>query len=113
MLKDGTSIAVEVLSATSRQGVGEFLTELTAISDIKHENLVVLLGCCTQGSRRILVYDYLENNSLQQTLLGNTLFYDYAYIYSVPSKVIILTDVLDLLLQDVGTAAFSSTGRLA
>ncbi|KAL6843685.1 hypothetical protein ACP4OV_026256 [Aristida adscensionis] len=71
MLKDGTIVAVKVLSATSRQGVREFLTELTAISDIKHENLVTLIGCCAEGSHRILVYNYLENNSLAQTLLGS------------------------------------------
>uniref|UniRef100_A0ACD5UVQ9 Uncharacterized protein n=2 Tax=Avena sativa TaxID=4498 RepID=A0ACD5UVQ9_AVESA len=71
MLKDGTFVAAKVLSATSRQGIGEFLTELTAISDIKHENLVTLIGCCAEGNHRILVYNYLENNSLQQTLLGS------------------------------------------
>ncbi|CAM0902852.1 unnamed protein product [Alopecurus aequalis] len=71
MLKDGTLVAVKVLSATSRQGVREFLTELTAISDIKHENLVTLIGCCAEGSHRILVYNYLEKNSLSQTLLGS------------------------------------------
>ncbi|XP_062185563.1 cold-responsive protein kinase 1-like isoform X1 [Phragmites australis] len=71
VLKDGTTVAVKVLSATSRQGVREFLTELTAISDIKHENLVTLIGCCAEGSHRILVYNYLENNSLAQTLLGS------------------------------------------
>ncbi|KAG8066302.1 hypothetical protein GUJ93_ZPchr0004g38975 [Zizania palustris] len=70
VLRDGTPIAVKVLSSTSRQGVREFLTELTAISDIKHENLVTLVGCCAEGSHRILVYNYLENNSLAQTLLG-------------------------------------------
>ncbi|KAE8785441.1 putative LRR receptor-like serine/threonine-protein kinase [Hordeum vulgare] len=75
MLKDGTLVAVKVLSATSRQGVREFLTELTAISDIKHENLVTLVGCCAEGSHRILVYNYLEKNSLSQTLLGNALSY--------------------------------------
>ncbi|KQJ84644.1 cold-responsive protein kinase 1 isoform X2 [Brachypodium distachyon] len=72
MLKDGTLVAVKVLSATSRQGVREFLTELTAISDIKHENLVTLVGCCAEGSHRILVYNYLEKNSLSQTLLGSS-----------------------------------------
>ncbi|AQK46243.1 Protein kinase superfamily protein [Zea mays] len=76
VLKDGTVVAVKVLSATSRQGIREFLTELTAISDIKHENLVTLIGCCAEGSRRILVYNYLENNSLAQTLLGDTLLCD-------------------------------------
>lgn len=41
------------------------------ISDIEHENLAKLCGCCVEGNHRILVYDYLENNSLAQTLLGN------------------------------------------
>ncbi|XP_006659207.1 cold-responsive protein kinase 1-like [Oryza brachyantha] len=70
-LRDGTIVAVKVLSATSRQGVREFINELTAISDIMHENLITLIGCCAEGSHRILVYNYLENNSLQHTLLGS------------------------------------------
>ncbi|OEL15371.1 putative LRR receptor-like serine/threonine-protein kinase [Dichanthelium oligosanthes] len=70
-LKDGTIVAVKVLSATSRQGIREFVTELTAISDIMHENLITLVGCCAEGSHRILVYNYLENNSLACTLLGS------------------------------------------
>ncbi|WOH05891.1 hypothetical protein DCAR_0625314 [Daucus carota subsp. sativus] len=70
-LKDGTLVAIKVLSAESRQGVREFLTELVIISDIEHENLVKIYGCCVEGVHRILVYGYLENNSLAQTLLGD------------------------------------------
>ncbi|KAL6658876.1 hypothetical protein ACP70R_002916 [Stipagrostis hirtigluma subsp. patula] len=70
-LKDGTIVAVKVLSADSRQGIREFVAELTAISDIVHENLITLVGCCAEGSHRILVYNYLENNSLAHTLLGS------------------------------------------
>lgn len=70
-LKDGTLVAIKVLSAESRQGVREFLTELVTISDIEHENLVKIYGCCVEGVHRILVYGYLENNSLAQTLLGD------------------------------------------
>uniref|UniRef100_A0A453JSH9 non-specific serine/threonine protein kinase n=1 Tax=Aegilops tauschii subsp. strangulata TaxID=200361 RepID=A0A453JSH9_AEGTS len=69
-LKDGTIVAVKVLSAHSKQGIREFFTELTAISDIVHENLITLVGCCAEGPHRILVYNYLENNSLAHTLLG-------------------------------------------
>ncbi|XP_020269570.1 LOW QUALITY PROTEIN: putative serine/threonine-protein kinase [Asparagus officinalis] len=69
-LKDGTVVAVKVLSHESRQGKREFLTELNVVSDITHENLVRLYGCCVEGDHRILVYNYLENNSLAQTLLG-------------------------------------------
>ena len=64
--------AIKVLSAESRQGVREFLTEINVISEIQHENLVKLYGCCVEGNHRILVYNYLENNSLVKTLLGDS-----------------------------------------
>lgn len=69
-LKDGRFAAVKVLSAASTQGAGEFLTEINLISEIEHENLVKLYGCCVEDNHRILVYNYLENNSVAQTLLG-------------------------------------------
>lgn len=69
-LKNGTLAAIKVLSAESRQGSREFLTEIEVIADIEHDNLVKLYGCCAEGNHRILVYGYLENNSLAQTLLG-------------------------------------------
>ncbi|OMO92415.1 hypothetical protein COLO4_17593 [Corchorus olitorius] len=72
--RDGTMAAIKVLSADSRQGVREFLTEINVIAEIEHENLVELCGCCVEGNHRILVYGYLENNSLAQTLLGLLLY---------------------------------------
>lgn len=74
-LKDGKVAAIKVLSAESRQGVKEFLTEINVISEIEHENLVKLYGCCVEKNNRILVYNYLENNSLSQTLLGKCCFF--------------------------------------
>lgn len=70
-LKDGRIGAIKVLSAGSQQGVDEFLTEIKTISDIEHENLVKLYGCCVEGKNRILVYNFMENNSLSRTLLGS------------------------------------------
>ncbi|XP_035541414.1 cold-responsive protein kinase 1-like isoform X2 [Juglans regia] len=69
-LRDGSVAAIKVLSTDSRQGVREFLTEINVISEVEHDNLVKLYGCCAEGNQRILVYGYLENNSLAQTLLG-------------------------------------------
>ncbi|KAL6205851.1 hypothetical protein ACLB2K_023103 [Fragaria x ananassa] len=69
-LKDGSVAAIKVLSGDSRQGSREFLTEIEVIASVNHENLVKLYGCCAEGNHRILVYGYLENNSLSQTLLG-------------------------------------------
>ncbi|KAM1169103.1 hypothetical protein ACFX13_031655 [Malus domestica] len=69
-LRDGTLAAIKVLSAESSQGSREFLTEIEVIATIEHDSLVKLYGCCAEGDHRILVYGYLENNSLAQTLLG-------------------------------------------
>ncbi|KAG0463427.1 hypothetical protein HPP92_018921 [Vanilla planifolia] len=69
-LKNGQFIAVKVLSSESKQGVREFMNELNSISNIVHKNLVSLYGCCVEGNERILVYNYLQNNSLATTLLG-------------------------------------------
>ncbi|KAL7143000.1 hypothetical protein ABFS83_08G161800 [Erythranthe nasuta] len=69
-LRNGPMAAIKVLSSESRQGVREFLTEIQVISDIKHENLVKLYGCCAEGNHRILIYNYLENNSLAESLIG-------------------------------------------
>ncbi|XP_073310204.1 putative serine/threonine-protein kinase [Primulina huaijiensis] len=46
------------------RGGREFLTETAALSDIRHENLVTLRGCCVDGAQRLLVYNYMENNRL-------------------------------------------------
>ncbi|KAK4343003.1 hypothetical protein RND71_038819 [Anisodus tanguticus] len=71
LLKDGIFVAVKVLSVEleSMRGEREFVSEIAALSDIKHENLVNLRGCCVDGAHRLLVYDYMENNSLAQTFL--------------------------------------------
>ncbi|KAA8517815.1 hypothetical protein F0562_015289 [Nyssa sinensis] len=71
VLRDDTQVAIKSLSAESKQGTDEFLTEINMISNIQHPNLVQLIGCCVEGSNRILVYEYLENNSLANALLGS------------------------------------------
>ncbi|XVF75536.1 hypothetical protein PTKIN_Ptkin13bG0195300 [Pterospermum kingtungense] len=69
-LKDGRRVAVKVLSVESKQGDREFMSEIASISNISHVNLVKLHGGCIDGPSRILVYDYMENNSLAHILLG-------------------------------------------
>ena len=76
-MRRGTQVAIKTLSAESKQGSHEFVTEIDMISNIRHQNLVELIGCCVEDNHRILVYEYLENNSLASVLLGN-------YINSTP-----------------------------
>jgi len=40
------------------------------INDV-FESEVTLLGCCSKGQDRILVYEYMANNSLEKFLFGN------------------------------------------
>lgn len=69
-LTNGTIIAVKQLSARSRQGNREFLNEIGLISCLQHPNLVKLHGCCTEGDELMLVYEYMENNCLANSLFG-------------------------------------------
>ncbi|XP_071721936.1 probable LRR receptor-like serine/threonine-protein kinase RFK1 [Rutidosis leptorrhynchoides] len=69
-LNDGTAIAVKQLSSKSRQGNREFLNEIGMISCLQHPNLVKLHGCCIEGDQLLLVYEYMENNSLARALFG-------------------------------------------
>ncbi|MCD7460128.1 hypothetical protein HAX54_042937 [Datura stramonium] len=69
-LSDGTVIAVKQLSSKSKQGNREFVNEIGMISGLQHPNLVKLYGCCAEGNQLLLVYEYLENNSLARALFG-------------------------------------------
>ncbi|XP_019198445.1 PREDICTED: probable LRR receptor-like serine/threonine-protein kinase At1g07650 isoform X3 [Ipomoea nil] len=70
-LLDGTVIAVKQLSSKSSQGHREFLNEISMISCLQHPNLVKLYGCCIEWKQLLLVYEYLENNSLAHALFGS------------------------------------------
>lgn len=75
VLLDGTIIAVKQLSSKSKQGNREFVNEIGTISALQHPNLVKLHGCCIEGKHLLLVYEYMENNSLAHSLFGKSLKY--------------------------------------
>lgn len=72
-LVDGRKIAVKQLSlGKSQQGESEFLAEVRMITSIQHKNLVRLIGCCSEGDQRLLVYEYMKNGSLDSIIYGNS-----------------------------------------
>ncbi|XP_041010045.1 proline-rich receptor-like protein kinase PERK7 [Juglans microcarpa x Juglans regia] len=71
VLPNGKEIAVKSLKAGSGQGEREFQAEVEIISRVHHRHLVSLVGyCIAGGGRRMLVYEYLPNKTLEFHLHG-------------------------------------------
>ncbi|KAI5325683.1 hypothetical protein L3X38_034757 [Prunus dulcis] len=63
-----TQVAVKRISNDSKQGLREFVAEIASIGRLRHRNLVQLLGWCRRRGDLLLVYDYMENGSLDNAL---------------------------------------------
>jgi Leucine-rich repeat (LRR) protein len=68
-LPEGGRVAIKRLHGGHQfQGDREFLAEMETIGKVKHPNLVPLLGYCVCGDERFLIYEYMENGSLEMWL---------------------------------------------
>ncbi|XVF12593.1 hypothetical protein REPUB_Repub08aG0132200 [Reevesia pubescens] len=65
-LSDGTLVAVKKLDRVLPHGEKEFITEVNTIGSMHHMNLVRLCGYCSEGSHRLLVYEFMKNGSLDK-----------------------------------------------
>ncbi|XP_058782787.1 inactive protein kinase SELMODRAFT_444075-like [Vicia villosa] len=65
---NGMTIAVKQHKSASFQGEKEFRSEVNVLRRARHENVVMLLGSCSEGNNRLLVYEYVCNGSLDQHL---------------------------------------------
>jgi glycerophosphoryl diester phosphodiesterase len=70
-LSDGRVVAVKVLKDTKGNGE-DFINEVATMSRTSHLNIVSLLGFCSEGSKRAIIYEFLENGSLDKFILGKT-----------------------------------------
>ncbi|KAF9601006.1 hypothetical protein IFM89_014991 [Coptis chinensis] len=61
-------VAVKRVSHESKQGIKEFIAEIVSIGQLRHRNLVQLLGYCRRKGELLLVYDFMPHGSLDKFL---------------------------------------------
>ncbi|KAH6756340.1 protein kinase 2B [Perilla frutescens var. hirtella] len=64
----GLVIAVKKLKPEGFQGHKEWLTEVNYLGQLHHPNLVKLIGYCSEGDNRLLVYEFMPKGSLENHL---------------------------------------------
>lgn len=74
VLPDGQAVAVKQHKLASSQGDQEFCSEVEVLSCAQHRNVVMLIGFCIEDKRRLLVYEYICNGSLDSHLYSNISF---------------------------------------
>ncbi|KAF2948077.1 hypothetical protein DAI22_01g011300 [Oryza sativa Japonica Group] len=69
-LPNGVPVAVKMLENPKGEG-DEFINEVATIGRIHHANIVRLLGFCSEGTRRALIYEYIPNDSLEKYIFSH------------------------------------------
>ncbi|XP_051130821.1 putative receptor-like protein kinase At5g39000 isoform X2 [Andrographis paniculata] len=62
------AVAIKRLKSSSKQGKQEFQTEIELLSELRHVNVVSLVGYCSEDREMILVYEYIPCGSLADHL---------------------------------------------
>ncbi|KAH9611212.1 hypothetical protein KSS87_004959 [Heliosperma pusillum] len=70
-MESGKAVAVKKLDVSQEpESNVEFLTQVSKVSTLKHENFVELQGYCVEGNMRVLAYEFATMGSLHDILHG-------------------------------------------
>ncbi|KAL3738138.1 hypothetical protein ACJRO7_019643 [Eucalyptus globulus] len=59
-----TQVAVKIMNSDSHQGIKEYKSEVMTSSQLRHKNLVPLIGYCHEANKFVLVYEFMREGSL-------------------------------------------------
>ncbi|XBH58008.1 L-type lectin-domain containing receptor kinase IV.1-like [Aegilops tauschii subsp. strangulata] len=68
--RSGEEVAIKRISSGTKQGMREFVAEISSLGRMRHRNLVELRGWCKHGNDLLLVYEFMPNGSLDAHLFG-------------------------------------------
>ncbi|MCO5552751.1 hypothetical protein L7F22_006268 [Adiantum nelumboides] len=71
-LASGDKVAIKRAGTDSLQGAAEFKNEIELLSRVHHRNLVGLIGFCFEEGEQMLVYEFMPNGTLRESLSGTT-----------------------------------------
>ncbi|KAL8160962.1 hypothetical protein V2J09_012451 [Rumex salicifolius] len=71
VLPDGSALAVKRLNPCT-MNEKQFRTEMNRLGDLRHPNLVPLLGFCVVEDEKLLVYKHMSNGTLNSLLFGGS-----------------------------------------
>ncbi|GAA0143310.1 hypothetical protein LIER_35715 [Lithospermum erythrorhizon] len=97
VLPGGVEVAIKRITQENGEGMREFLSEISSLGRLKHRNLVGLRGWCKKerGSSLIVVYDYMENGSLDKRVFSDC---DEKIMLNCEERIRILKDIASALL---------------
>ncbi|XP_008782739.2 probable leucine-rich repeat receptor-like protein kinase At5g49770 [Phoenix dactylifera] len=72
MLSSGQLVAIKRAQQGSKQGGLEFKTEIELLSRVHHKNLLGLVGFCFEEGEQMLVYEFMPNGTLRESLSGKS-----------------------------------------
>ncbi|AES59897.2 stress-induced receptor-like kinase [Medicago truncatula] len=70
-LRSGRLVAVKLLDS-AKSNDRDFVNEVATIGRIHHVNVVQLIGFCVEGSKRVLIYEFMPNGSLEKYIFSHT-----------------------------------------
>ncbi|KAJ4909883.1 putative receptor-like protein kinase [Raphanus sativus] len=83
-LSDGRMVAVKVLKDSKENNGEDFINEVASMSQTSHVNIVSLLGFCSEGSKRAIIYEFLGNGSLDKFISNNiSLNLDFTALHEI------------------------------